>query len=286
MAIEAPAGRVAAASLDSAADLDLSVVIPAYNEADRIAETVRVTIEELRKLDCTYELVIVDDGSADHTHRQAREVAAQQTEPGYGEVHVVTYDRNGGKGYAVRYGAACTKGKFVAFLDADLELHPRLLARLLKIQANTNADIVIGSKRHPDSVIDYPRERKLYSTIYYYLCRVLFGLPVHDTQTGIKLLRGDFARQVLPTLTVDRFAYDLEMLAVAHHLGLRIAEAPIELTFNRPFARINGGDIRRICVDTAVVWWRLRVSGKHHPAILLATVSTAMDSHSSSLGPR
>ena len=260
MAIEAPAGMSKRSAQDSAAEVDLSVVIPAYNEADRIAETIRVTIEELRKLDCSYELVIVDDGSEDHTRRCAWEVAMEHTEPGRGEVHVVTYERNGGKGHAVRHGAASTKGKFVAFLDADLELHPRLLARLLKIQADTNADIVIGSKRHPESVIDYPRERKIYSAVYSFLCRLLFGLPVRDTQTGIKLLRGSFARDILPLLTVNRFAFDLEMLAVAHRMGLRIAEAPVALTFNRPFGRIGMRDIWGICADTTSIWWRLRGS--------------------------
>jgi glycosyltransferase involved in cell wall biosynthesis len=246
-----------------AAPLDLSVVIPAYNEADRIAETIRVTVQELRKLGCSYELVIVDDGSEDHTHHFAREVATEHTEAGCGEVHVVTYDRNGGKGHAVRFGAAHTRGTFVAFLDADLELHPRLLARLLRIQEETKADIVIGSKRHPESVIDYPSERKLYSVIYSLTCRMLFGLPVRDTQTGIKVLRGTFAREVLPLLTVNRFAFDLEMLVVAHYLGLQIAEAPVALTFNRPFGRIGMKDIWGVCTDTMAVWWRLRVRHQH-----------------------
>jgi glycosyltransferase involved in cell wall biosynthesis len=265
MAIGAPSASEAAhKERDRRATVDLSVVIPAYNEADRIAETIRVTTEELRKLDCSYELLIVDDGSEDHTHHNAREVAEEYAEPGRGEVHVVTYDRNGGKGHAVRYGAARTRGVFVAFLDADLELHPRLLARLLKVQAETKADIVIGSKRHPESVIDYPRERKVYSTLYFYLCRLLFGLPVRDTQTGIKLVRGSFARQVLPLFQVDRFAYDLEMLAVGYNLGLSIVEAPIELTFNRPFGRIGLSDILGICWDTAAIWWRLRVWRQTH----------------------
>lgn len=261
MVIEAPADQASGGSDDLDTVVTLSVVIPAYNEADRIADTIRVTRQALHTLGCNYELLIVDDGSEDDTHRHAKQVAFEHTGPSLGNVHVVTYDRNGGKGHAVRYGAAHTTGQFVAFLDADLELHPRLLARLLKVQAATNADLVIGSKRHPDSVIDYPRERKLYSTAYYYLCRLLFGLPVRDTQTGIKLVRGTFARQILPLLKVDRFAYDLEMLVVAHRLGLRIEEVPIELTFNRRFGRIGLRDIGGICKDTLRIWWRLRTGG-------------------------
>jgi dolichol-phosphate mannosyltransferase len=260
MAIESPLSRAARPSRPIAAEVDLSVVIPAYNEADRIAETIRVTIEELRKLDRTYELVIVDDGSKDQTHHYAREVAAEHTELGCGEVRVVTYDQNGGKGYAVRHGVSCTKGEYVAFLDADLDLHPRLLARLLRIQADNDADIVIGSKLHPDSVIDYPAARKLYSVVYYHVCRLFFGLPVRDTQTGIKLLRGTFARTILPTLVVNRFAFDLEMLVVANRLGLSIVEAPVELTFQRRYGRIGLRAISGICLDTFGVWRRLRSS--------------------------
>lgn len=284
MAIEAPGSHVEDAPPDHAVPVDLSVVVPAYNEADRIAETIRVTIEELRKLDCRYELVIVDDGSEDHTHHHAAEVAAEHAEPDRGEVHVITYDRNGGKGHAVRFGAARTKGEFVAFLDADLDLHPRLLGRLLRVQADTGADIVIGSKRHPESVINYPRERKLYSTLYYYVCRFLFGLPVRDTQTGIKLLRGSFARQVLPKLMINRFAFDLEMLAVAHRLGLVIVEAPVALTFNRPFGRIGVRDIWGICADTAAIWWRLRISPRQYtgqPCVRDTSVRGPGSEHSS-----
>lgn len=239
---------------------DLSVVIPAYNEADRIAATIRVTVEELTRLGCSFELVVVDDGSRDGTHREAEVAASRETMSERGLVRVVTYARNGGKGCAVKYGAALTTGRFVAFLDADLELHPRLLSRMLAIQASANCDIVIGSKRHPESIIDYPNERKLYSTVYYHLCRLLFGLPIRDTQTGIKLVRGTFARDVLPYLRVNRYAYDLEMLAIAHGMGLSIVEAPIELTFSRPFGRIGPTDIRAICMDTAAIWWHLRFS--------------------------
>jgi glycosyltransferase involved in cell wall biosynthesis len=261
--------NTAAAATPVAADgdaVDLSVVIPAYYEADRIGETIRVTVAELARLACTYELVVVNDGSRDETLRLAEQVAAEEIAADQGCIRVVGYEQNGGKGYAVKYGAARTRGRFVAFLDADLDLHPRLLRRMLAIQAESGADIVIGSKRHPQSVIDYPAERKLYSSAYYHLCRLLFGLPVRDTQTGIKLVRGAFAREVLPFLKVKRFAYDLEMLAVAHRLGLRIVEAPVELTFQRAFGRIGIRDIYGICADTAAIWWRLRLSPRHPAA--------------------
>lgn len=256
-------------------EITLSVVIPAYEEGRRIAETLRVTVAELARLGCRYEILVVDDGSRDDTFERAEALAAQGPAAPDGEIRVVRYNANGGKGYALKFGAARTRGEFVAFLDADLDLHPRLLARMLAVQRECGADIVIGSKRHPDSVIDYPAERRLYSSLYYYLIRLLFGLPVRDTQTGIKLLRGTFARQVLPFLHVNRFAFDLEMLAVAHHLGLRIAEAPIELSFQRRNGRIGAGDIRRICWDTAVIWCRLHFTSATRPRDLPTPVPIA-----------
>lgn len=241
--------------------VDLSVVIPAYNEAERIGDTIRVTVNELSRLDCCFEIVVVDDGSKDLTHRLASEVASSMDELEQGTVRVVTYEQNGGKGRAVKFGSAQTHGKDVAFLDADLELHPRLLGPMLEIKRRTGSDIVIGSKRHPKSLINYPLERKVYSILYYWLVRLLFGLPVHDTQTGIKIVPGSFARHVLPKLHVNRFAYDLEMLVVAHQIGLRIAEAPIELTFGRKFRRIGASAIRDICLDTWSVWLRTHFTG-------------------------
>ena len=234
----------------------LSVVIPAYAEGARIAETLRVTAAELARLGCAYEVLVVDDGSPDDTCARAEAAAAALSRPG-GAVRAVRYQANGGKGYALKFGAARTAGAFVAFLDADLDLHPRLLARLMAVQRAQAADLVIGSKRHPASVLEYPAERRLYSAVYARLIRLLFGLPVRDTQTGIKLLRGSFARGVLPRLHVNHFAFDLEMLVVAHRLGLRLAEAPIELTFRRYTGRVGPRQILRIMRDTAAIWWRL-----------------------------
>ncbi|MCL4545074.1 MAG: glycosyltransferase [Chloroflexi bacterium] len=244
-------------SSDARHAVDLSVVIPAFNEEELIERAIRTTLRELLTLEVNFEIIVVDDGSTDETFKRAEGVAGTLNRHTPASVAVLRYPANGGKGYAVRYGVQHSTGRWVAFLDADLDLHPRLLSRLVLVQQETGADVVIGSKRHPESVVNYPTERKLYSTAYYWLCRLLFGLPVHDTQTGIKLLRGDFARNVLPHLQVDRFAFDLEMLAEAHRRGLRLAEAPIELNFARQFGRIGVRDIAGILTDTFIIWLRL-----------------------------
>ncbi len=238
--------------------LALSVVIPAYNEAGQIVETLRETYRELCLLEMSFEILVVDDGSIDGTYEEAQRYAQQLSRGNAHAIRVLRYEENGGKGRAVAYGVRHSSGAWVAFLDADLDLHPRLLGRLIDLQAQTAADIVIGSKRHPASVIDYPLMRRIYSSGYYLLCRLLFGLPVHDTQTGIKLLPGEFCRQIFPALHVQRFAFDLELLVRAHQSGLVIVEAPIEMTFRRRFGRIGLRDIAGITRDTFSLWWRLQ----------------------------
>ena len=119
--------------------------------------------------------------------------------------------------------------------------------------------MVIGSKLHRGSQIAYPLRRRILSLGYYALVRALFRLPVHDTQTGLKLYRRDVLELVVPRLLVKRFAHDLEALVNAHRLGFRIVEVPVVVTQERPFPRIGLGDAVRIAVDTAAIFYRTYV---------------------------
>ncbi len=230
----------------------LSVIIPAYNEERVIVKTIQATREALAGLD--YEIVVVDDGSADATARLVEQEA--RSEP---RVVAVRLDANRGKGYALRAGFDHTCGGRVAFLDADLDLHPRLLCDLMAVMDQTQADVVIGSKLHPDSRVDYPLGRRVLSLGYYYLIRVLFGLPVLDTQTGIKLFRRAVLVEVLPRLTIDGFAYDLQLLVLAHQRHYRIVGAPVVLTFQRQrLGRLGWRAVWQIWRDTLLVFWRTR----------------------------
>ncbi|MBI4216688.1 MAG: glycosyltransferase [Chloroflexi bacterium] len=227
----------------------LSVIMPAYNEEENIAHTLRETVRCLNGV--PFELVVVDDGSRDNTAKVARGVAQELP-----QVKVVRYPNNAGKGYALKYGAGQATGDYVAFVDADLDLNPRQLANLWRVMQETGADLVIGSKRHPQSNLRYPWKRRLMSIVYYGMVRLLFGLPVRDTQTGLKLFKAEVLRRVLPRLVVKRFAFDLELLVVAHMLGYRFAEAPIELDYQRQMGRIRPRDIRNIILDTLGIFFR------------------------------
>jgi glycosyltransferase involved in cell wall biosynthesis len=238
----------------SAGEQRISVVIPAFDEAERIARTLRETDAAMAAFGATYEILLVDDGSADSTIDQAREAAA-----GLDHVRLVRLDRNAGKGWALVRGAQLARGELVMFMDADLDVHPRQLAILHDALVEDRADVVIGSKLHRGSQIAYPLRRRILSLGYYALVRALFRLPVHDTQTGLKLYRRDVLELVVPRLLVKRFAHDLEALVNAHRLGFRIVEVPVVVTQERPFPRIGVADAVRIAWDTAAIFYRTYV---------------------------
>lgn len=233
----------------------LSILMPAYNEAHSIAENVCETVETMHALGIDFEIVVIDDGSMDGTHAAASSVL--RTWPD--RVRVVRCARNEGKGNALICGAAYSRGQYVAFLDADMDLHPEQLADFFAIMRAQRADAVIGSKFHPASKVEYPPVRRIYSYFYYMLVRSLFGLPVRDTQTGIKLFKREVLDRVLPRVLVKRFAFDLELLANIHHFGYRIAEAPVTLNFQRVCSRLRLPAVWNVFLDTLAIYYRMRI---------------------------
>jgi glycosyltransferase involved in cell wall biosynthesis len=233
----------------------LSILMPAYNEAQSIAENVCETVETMRGLGIDFEIVVVDDGSLDGTHTAAIDALRAWPEC----VRIVRCRRNEGKGNALICGTAYSKGEYVAFLDADMDLHPEQLESFFTIMKSSGADVVIGSKFHPLSKVDYPRLRRVYSFFYFMLVRSLFGLPVRDTQTGIKLFKREVLERVLPRVLVKRFAFDLELLANVHHFGYRIVEAPVVVNFNRVCSRLRLPAVWNVFVDTLAIFYRMRI---------------------------
>jgi glycosyltransferase involved in cell wall biosynthesis len=232
----------------------ISVVIPAYNEESHISRCVRETHRTMSEMGADFEIIVVDDGSYDGTLSKARLAAGDLD-----GVRVIGYPENLGKGYALIEGAMEAKGDLVLFVDADLEVHPRQLGLLYAALIGLDADVVIGSKMHPSSTIDYPLKRRILSSGYYLLVWLLFRLPVRDTQTGLKLYRAEPLRRVAGRLLVKRFAFDLEALANVSRLGYRIAEAPVVVTRERPFPRVGGGDAIQVARDTLAIWYRMYV---------------------------
>lgn len=231
----------------------LSIIVPAYNEAESIALTINGIEGALQGCEAKFEIIVVDDGSGDGTYREA--LLAAEGSP---NVRVVSYADNCGKGHALRHGFLFARGDMILFLDADSDLPPTQIPRFLDLMAETEADIVIGSKSHPLSDVKYPFARRLYSRGYSLLVKVLFGLSVGDTQTGIKLFRRNVLEKVLPKVVVKRYAVDLELLVNAGRLGYRIVEAPVVVNYQFR-SRINPRDIWCIFLDTMGIFYRARI---------------------------
>ncbi|MBZ5535137.1 MAG: glycosyltransferase [Acidobacteriia bacterium] len=234
----------------------VSVIVPCFNEGDRIRKNLCEICDFLAAFAPDYELIAVDDGSSDDTRAEIQAASAA-----YPAIRPVYYDENIGKGYALREGFERATGRYVIFLDADLDLPPRQIALFFEIMRRENADVVIGNKRHPASRVEYPRRRAIISWIYSVSLRLLFHLPLHDTQAGLKLFKSEVLEKVFPKIVCKRFAFDVELLANVHRLGYKILEAPIELNFSRVLrlGRLTLGDLWKTGWDTLAIFYRLRV---------------------------
>ncbi len=206
----------------------LSVIVPAFN-CKSIHSDISVLVNYLNALNRPWEVICVVDGlidKKDKTYFRAKKTKANN-------IKICFYKHNKGKGYAIRYGMARAKGGIIAFIDAGGDLHASGLGLALEHMKWYKADIIVGSKRHHASRVDYPWQRKILSYIVQRMTRFFFGLNVSDTQTGLKVFRREVLVKILPRLMVKRWAFDLEMLAVANRLGYtRIYESPVEIVHN------------------------------------------------------
>lgn len=231
-------------------DVDVSLVIPAYNEEASIEKLVTRVDRVFRETELKYELILVNDGSQDTTWRRASNAALKNS-----NLIVVSYVVNQGKGYAIREGFSHARGDAVVFLDSDLNIAPDQISAYL--QALKYGDLVIASKRHPQSVVSAPFLRKFLSCGFTAFVKLLTGLRVSDTQTGLKAVKRKSLEKVFRVLSVKRFAYDVELLTVADLYGLSIIELPINLRLENSF--FSPKEIFRMFVDLLGVSYRLRI---------------------------
>jgi glycosyltransferase involved in cell wall biosynthesis len=238
----------------------LSVIVPAYKQERTIRRDLGSIEGILKQIRYDYEIICVVDGRTDKTLEEAKKLKSSK-------VQVVGYKENRGKGYAIRFGMARAKGNPIAFIDSGMEIDPNGLSMVLEHMEWYEADIIVGSKRHPASLVSYPLDRRIISFFYQLFVKFFTGLNVRDTQAGLKIFRREVLEKVLPRLIVKRYCFDLEMLVVAHHLGFkRIYEAPIKLSYRmddfthavnlKEFFRPNG--LWYSFMDTLAIIYRLR----------------------------
>jgi len=229
----------------------LSVVVPAYRDGERIVGNIERLAGALSATGLTWEIILVVDGDLD-TFNAAWPLRGSQ-------VQVFGYQANKGKGFALRYGMSLARGELVTFIDSDMEIGPEEIGRMARLLALYEADVVVGSKRHPLSAVQYPLLRRFQSLCYQVLVRRLFRVRVRDTQTGLKMMRSEVAMRVLDVALVKRFAFDLELLALARHFGYqRIIEAPVRIDHSFT-STTNLRAVFWVLWDTAAIFYRLRL---------------------------
>ena len=235
--------------------MKLSIIIPAYRQESTIVKDISNIVALLEETYYNFEVIVVVDGFVDQTYQKVQELQSEK-------VVVLGYSQNRGKGFAVRYGMNRSSGNIIGFIDAGMDLHPEGIIMLIEHMKWYNADIIVGSKRHPVSQVHYPPVRRIYSKVFQLLIKALFGLKVRDTQVGLKLFRREVLQDIMPRLLVKRYAFDVEMLAVANYLGYkRIFEAPVQLAYNFQ-SSINVNAIIHMLRDTLAVYYRLKI--KHY----------------------
>ena len=229
----------------------LSVILPAYNEAPHIAEHVARIAACLREAQRSFEILVVDDGSTDGTGAAARGAAARDD-----VVRVFAHERNLGKGRALATGCEQARGEILVLLDADLEIPPEDVLPLVMLLEREQADVAVGSKYHPAARLVWPAHRRVLSRLYHLVTALMFRLPLRDTQTGLKAIRRHAARDVVPRLRSRRFAWDLELVLLAHRSGLRCVTGPVHITPAQRASRVGWRGALQAGFDTLRIFAR------------------------------
>jgi len=227
----------------------LSFVVPACDEEDSIKNTLETLDAVVMNKKLPYEIVVVNDGSTDKTLANALKYAERNA-----HVRVVNHVVNVGKGYAVKTGFMQTIGDVVVFVDSGMEINLSTVSRY--VDALEHADIVIASKWHPESVVKIPLVRRILGCGFNLLVRVLTGVKLKDTQAGLKAIRRKAFEDVFQRLAVKRYAFDVELLAVAHLYGLKVVEMPVKIKMGASFKL---RDIGKMFVDLLGIAYRLRM---------------------------
>jgi len=224
--------------------------MPMYNSKD-----ILVNLDEaekiLEKVTKNYEIILVDDGSTNGCFEEAKRCKSKK-------VKVVGYAKNIGKGNAIKYGFQFVIGDYIAFIDSGRDLNPKQLRDFLNIMEENDSDIVIGSKRHPDSNVYYPIVRRFMSKTYQTMNKILFNLKIQDTQVGIKLFKRKVLEKIMPKIAIKRFAFDLELLVLANKYKFKIKEAPITMRYKFG-STINLSAVFWMIWDTSAIFYRYKI---------------------------
>jgi glycosyltransferase involved in cell wall biosynthesis len=227
----------------------LSIVIPAYNEAGRIASSLEAIQNYVRGKDFPIETVLVDDGSADNT------VEVASAHP---QIRVLRNRGNRGKGFSVRRGVLEARGDLILFTDADLSAPIEEADKLLAAMESSHADAAVGSRALERELIGAHQSpfREWGGRFFNLLVRIFTGLKIHDTQCGFKLFRTKTTRRAFELQRVERFGFDPEVLFLIQRLGGKVVEVPVRWNHN-PATKVHYlRDSLLMTLDLVVLRWR------------------------------
>ncbi len=201
--------------------MDLSIVVPAFNEEKRLPGNLPVIRNYLDGLKITYELIVVDDGSSDKTSELVSE---------FEFVRLITLKENQGKGAAVKTGVLVATGDFILFMDADLATPLEEIPRIYGIIKESNVGLVFGSRDMPDSQLlkHQPGLREVSGRVFNKIVQALALPGVVDTQCGFKIFTNRAANEIFSRMTLNSFSFDVEIIYLAQKLGLGFREVPVQ----------------------------------------------------------
>ncbi len=245
--------------------VQISVVIPAFNEGQKIKATLKKVTSYLRQEYSSYEVIVVDDGSTDNTLLEAISCAADDP-----SIRCLCNNSNRGKGYSVRRGMLESAGEWVLFTDADLSTPIEELSRLMNWGA-LGYHVIIGSRALQDSLIAVrqPLYRVVLGKSFNLAVRLVAVPDVRDTQCGFKLFWGEAGRLLASLGQLNRYSFDVEMLFLAKKMGLKVAEVPVQWAHCRSSKVKPLRDGLRMLADLAAIRW-LDLRGAYSSGATLA----------------
>lgn len=226
----------------------VSIIVPVYRGEKFIKNSLDTIKESVSRHFENFEIIAVIDGEVDKSLGEAKKVKG---------IKVVSYKNNMGKGYALKQGFKHCTGEFVTFIDSDIDLHPDQLKNFIPYLAT--ADLIIGSKRHPFSRKNYPLKRILLSKGYQLFSKMVLGINLRDTQTGLKLIKKEVLDIIMPLVMVKKHAFDLELCFLAQKHGFRIVEAPISIDYKFSGSSINPNTVSSMFLDTLAIRYRYSI---------------------------
>lgn len=236
----------------------VSLIVPVYKKQAIAKKCILMQLKSLnqicQKKDLNYELIAVIDGNMDKSRDEILSIKDKH-------LKLLHYEYNRGKGFAVRYGMMKAKGDYIGFIDMGLDISTNCIKHMVRSICDKNNSIVVGSKKHPKSKLQYTTKRKLFSWGYSLLVQLTTGIKYTDTQVGAKMFKRELIDSVLPRLLVKRYAFDVEILSVANRLGYKThKDIPVEIDFTIDISSAtNMKTIINMIKDTLAVFYRMKI---------------------------